>query len=63
MKVYELMNKLSQIPSGKEIKISMIKTLDELPVFDGDEDSRSIDFILQSVENEDDYVILDGWTV
>lgn len=59
MKVYELMSKLSEMPSGALVKIGMLKTLEELPEYE--EDLREIDFEVKSVELTGTDVILDGW--
>ncbi len=61
MKNFELINELSKYPVGMEVKIFMIKNLDELPEFDEDE-SRVIDFIVKQVDGDGKYITLDGWT-
>ena len=65
MKVYELMSKLSTMPAGARVRINMIKTLSEIPVFDSDDEAREINFEVMEVALEDDEstVVLDGWTV
>lgn len=59
MKVYELMDRLAQMPAGAEVRIKMLKTLKELPLLD--DNLREIDFSLKSVEEVNDIVELDGW--
>lgn len=59
MKVYELMNQLSIMSAGAEVRIKMVKDLDELP--EADEGLREIEFIVKQVEQNDNYVDLDGW--
>lgn len=65
MKVYEMMSKLSTMPAGARVKISMIKDLSEIPEVDGDEETREIDFEVTKIDLKDDgsTVILDGWTI
>ena len=65
MKVYEMMSKLSTMPAGARVKISMIKYLSEIPEFDDDEETREIDFEVTKIDLEDDgsTVVLDGWTI
>lgn len=65
MKVYEMMSKLSTMPAGARVKISMIKDLSEIPEFDDDEETREIDFEVTKIDLEDDgsTVVLDGWTI
>lgn len=60
MKVFELMSKLSTCNAGAEVKIHMLKSLDEIP--EQDEELREIDFSVKSVDDNDDVVYLDGWT-
>lgn len=63
MKVYELISELSAMPAGAEVKIEMLKTLAELPVWE--QGLRQIDFRVMSVELREDKqaVVLDGWTI
>ena len=59
MKVYELMNKLSECKAGAKVRISLLKTLDELPEYkDG---LREVDFEVKDVDSDGDAVMLDGW--
>lgn len=55
------------MPAGARVKISMIKALSEIPVFDDDDDeeTRKIDFEVTKIDLEDDgsTVILDSWTI
>lgn len=59
MKVYELMNKLDEMPAGAEVRINMVKTLKELPVLD--DGGRLVLFDVKEVRNEGDYIEIDGW--
>ncbi|UWG96819.1 hypothetical protein LPY66_18370 [Dehalobacter sp. DCM] len=59
MKVYELMNKLSIMSAGAEVRIKMVKELSELPDIDGE--ARDVTFIVKQAEENDNYVDLDGW--
>jgi hypothetical protein len=59
MKVYELMNELAKRPAGKDVKIHLLKSLDEFELVD--DDLYSIEFPVKSVSNQDDSVELDGW--
>ena len=61
MKVYELMEDLAKCNAGLDVKISMLKDLSEIPVWEGD--LRQINFVVMKVEEDDDEVRLDGWTV
>lgn len=53
------------MPAGARVRINMIKTLSEIPVFDSDDEAREINFEVMEVALEDDEstVVLDGWTV
>jgi hypothetical protein len=59
MKVYELIAELAKMPAGSVVKIQMIKSLSELPVFDGKD--RTIDFVVREVTEDDGIVSIDGW--
>jgi hypothetical protein len=57
MKVYELMNELSKCSAGAEVKIHLLRTLDEMPVYE-DEDLREVDSNVGSVDGNDYTVYL-----
>jgi hypothetical protein len=60
MKVYELMNKLSGMPSGADVVIFMVKSLDEMNQID--DDGYSIRFPVREINLEDeDTVEIDGY--
>ena len=59
MKVYELMGALAEMPSGANVRISMLKSLDEIP--EHDNELRRIDFELQDVVDDGDDILLEGW--
>ncbi|MGI6162279.1 MAG: hypothetical protein ACOYJD_09735 [Christensenellales bacterium] len=58
MKVYELMSALAEMPSGANVRISMLKSLDEMP--EHDDGLRRIDFELQDITDDGEVIWLDG---
>lgn len=61
MKVYELMNELSQCSAGAEVKFQKYATKDEINVCADDLSLYKLSFPIKDVEQSDEEVILDGW--
>ena len=60
MRVFELMAQLAELPAGAEVKIHMLKSLREIPVYD--DGLRRIKFPVANVDFvKDDEVWLDGY--
>ena len=61
MKVYEVMNKLAEMPAGAIVRINTVKSLNEMPILDGCKE-RVIDFVVKEITEDGKYVNIDGWT-
>jgi hypothetical protein len=62
IKVYELMLELSKQPAGAEVRIRMLKTLDEIPAYADDDSMREIDFPVEEVQQATDKLVnIDGY--
>lgn len=53
MKIYELMNKLKDLPAGAEVRVRTLKTMDEMSLYDDDPELYEICYPVQSVEIND----------
>ena len=61
MKVYELMNELSNMPAGAEVRFRRVLEKGEL-MKNGD-GLYEVDLAVRWVEQEDEKVLLDGWAL
>lgn len=61
MKNYELMKILSGYPAGAEVKIRMLKSLDELTLYEDDEKLYEIDFPIRDLELCGDVIQFDRY--
>ena len=51
MKVYEVMNKLAEMPAGAIVRINTVKSLNEMPILDGCKE-RVIDFVVKEITED-----------
>ena len=58
MKVFELMNHLSKLPSGAEIQFRTMMTLDEFAKLPEDEDCRCVSLSVEDVEGLNDRLVV-----
>lgn len=59
VKVYEVMNKLAEMPAGAEVRINMVKSLNEMPKLD--DNLRQVNFEVMEINQDGDEVEIDGW--
>ena len=58
MKVFELMNELSKLPSGAEVELRTLMSLEEFAEFHDDGEYREVRLSIEEVQRANDKLII-----